>query len=141
MNAIKTEPGESLSAIAHRIFNGDVTRFTELLDLNPSLSVFEDLTEGLNIEIPDTAQIFNYAKPVLSEISETIGGATGTISAIQDKIPPQLQGYTQEALKVLGEVNGVVGDTFAVFGKAEEVASKYGNKPVQLVRWLLGGQA
>ncbi len=141
MTAIKTEPGESISAIAHRIFNGDVSRFTEILDLNPDIDVFEELVEGVNIQLPDTSQILNYAKPVLSEISETIGGATSTISAIQEKIPPQLQGYTQEALKVLGEINGVVGEVESVLGKAGETVNKYGGKPVQLVRWLLGGQA
>lgn len=141
MSAIIAEPGESINAIAHRIFNGDVSRFTELLDLNPDIDVFAELVEGADIKLPDTSQILNYAKPVLSEISETIGGATSTISAIQEKIPAQLQGYTKEALKVLGEVNGVVGEVESVLGKVGETASKYGDKPVQLVRWLLGGQA
>lgn len=136
-----TAPGDSIASLAADIFNGDVTRFTELLDLNPGIDVFGELTQGINLELPDTSQVFNYAKPVLSQVGETISGVTGTISAIEEKLPSQLKGYATEALKLLGEVNGVLGDVESTLNKAEEKLQSYQGEPVQLVRWLLGGQA
>lgn len=134
------EPGESIAAIASDIFNGDVVRFTELLDLNPDIDVFGELTQSLNIEIPDTSQIFNAAKPLLSQIGETITNATGTVEAIAGKLPTELQGYAKDAIKLLGEVNGVLGEVESTLTKAEEQVREYDGQPVKLVQWLLGGQ-
>jgi hypothetical protein len=139
--ATTTIPGDSIATIASDIFNGDVTRFTELLDLNPDIDVFGELTQGIKIELPDTSQILNYAKPVLSGVGETIKNTTDTISAIQDKLPSQLQGYSKEALKLLGEVNGILGEVESTLDKASSQLQTYSGEPVKLVRWLLGGQA
>ncbi len=136
-----TTPGDSIATLASDIFNGDVTRFTELLDLNPDIDVFGELTQGINLELPDTSQIFNYAKPVLGQVGETINGVTDTISAVQEKLPSQFKGYASEALKLLGEVNGVLGDVESTLNKTEEQLQSYDGEPVKLVRWLLGGQA
>lgn len=136
-----TTSGDSIATLASDIFNGDVTRFTELLDLNPDVDVFGELTQGLKIELPDTYIILNYAKPVLSEVGETIKNTTNTISAIQEKLPSQLQGYSKEALKLLGEVNGVLGEVESTLDKANSQLQTYSGEPVKLVRWLLGGQA
>ncbi|MCC5636327.1 hypothetical protein LC593_10745 [Nostoc sp. CHAB 5844] len=136
----KTQTGDTIAAIASKIFNGDVTRFPELLDLNPDIDVFGDLVEGLDLEIPDTSQILNYAKPVLSQIGETIDTATNTLTTLQTQLPSNLQGYAADALKLLGDVNGVLGDVETTLAKVEEQASSYDGKPVQLVKWLLGGQ-
>lgn len=138
---ITATPGDSIATLASDIFNGDVTRFTELLDLNPNIDVFEEITHLISLELPDTSQIFNYAKPVLSQVGETINEVTGTISAVQEKQPQQLKGYASEALKLLGEVNGVLGDVESTLNKTEEQLQSYNGEPVKLVRWLLGGQA
>ncbi|MCC5644798.1 hypothetical protein LC607_18000 [Nostoc sp. CHAB 5824] len=136
----KTQAGDTIAAIASEIFNGDVTRFTELLDLNPDIDVFGDLVEGLDLEVPDTSQILNYARPVLSQIGETLDTASNTLTTLQTQLPSNLQGYAADALKLLGDVNGVLGDVETTLTKAEEQVSSYDGKPVQLVKWLLGGQ-
>lgn len=138
---MQTKTGDTIAAIASQIFNGDVTRFPELLELNPDIDVFGELVEGLDLEIPDTSQILNYAKPVLSQISETLDTATNTLTTLQTQLPENLQGYAADALKLLGDVNGVVGDVESTLTKVEEKSSTYDDKPVQLVKWLLGGQA
>ncbi|MBH8566710.1 hypothetical protein I8748_31940 [Nostoc sp. CENA67] len=138
---MQTKTGDTIASLASQIFNGDVTRFTELLDLNPDIDVFGDLVEGLDLEIPDTSQILNYAKPVLSQIGETLDTATSTLTTLQTQLPGNLQGYTADALKLLGDVNGVLGDVETTLNKTEEQISSYDGKPVQLVKWLLGGQA
>lgn len=132
------EPGETISQLADRIFNGDVLRFTEMLDLNPDVDIFDELIEGARVEIPDASQILNYAKPQLSAVSETITGASQTVSAVTEKLPPQLQGYAKEAINLLGEINGVVGKAESVLNGAEAQLNKYGDKPVKVVQWLLG---
>lgn len=138
---ITIQPGETISQLSDRVFNGDVLRFTELFDLNPDLDVFGELTEGIEIDIPDAAQILNFAKPQLSAVSETITGFSSTVSTIVEKLPAQLQGYAQEALDLLGEVNGVVGQAESLLGQAEAEINKYGDKPVKVVQWLLGYEA
>lgn len=141
MTKISIEPGETISQLSDRIFNGDVLRFTELLDLNPNLDVFGELSEGITVEIPEVSQILNYAKPQLSAVSETITGISSTVSAVVEKLPPQLQGYAKEAVNLLGEINGVVGQAESILGKAEAEINKYGDKPVKVVQWLLGYEA
>ncbi|MDM9583096.1 hypothetical protein [Nostoc sp. GT001] len=136
----KTKSGDTIAAIASQIFNGDVTRFTELLDLNPDIDVFGELVEGLDLELPDTSQILNYARPVLSQIGETLDTATNTLTTLQTQLPSNLQGYAADALKLLGDVNGVLGDVETTLTKTQEQVSSYDGKPVQLVKWLLGGQ-
>ncbi|RCJ20128.1 hypothetical protein A6S26_05250 [Nostoc sp. ATCC 43529] len=137
---IQAKTGDSIATLASEIFNGDVTRFTELLDLNPDIDVFGELVEGIDLELPDTSQILNYAKPVLSQIGETLDTATNTLTTLQTQLPGNLQGYAKDALKLLGDVNGVLGDVETTLNKAEEQISSYDGKPVQLVKWLLGGQ-
>lgn len=132
------EPGETLSQLADRIFNGDVLRFTEILDLNPDIDIFEELTEGARVEIPEVSEILNYAKPQLSAVSETVTGASKTVSAVVEKLPPQLQGYAKEAVELLAEINGVVGKAESILNNAEAQLNKYGDKPVKVVQWLLG---
>ncbi|NDJ20951.1 hypothetical protein GS682_04685 [Nostoc sp. B(2019)] len=137
---MKTQTGDTIAAIASDIFNGDVTRFTELLDLNPDIDVFGELVEGIDLDLPDTSQILNYARPVLSQIGETIDLSSSTLNTLQTQLPSNLQGYASDALKLLGDVNGVLGDVETTLTKAEEQVSNYDGKPVQLVKWLLGGQ-
>lgn len=140
VKTVIVEPGESLAAIASRIFDGDVSRFTEILDLNPNLSVFEELTQGIQIDVPDPEQIFNYAKPKLSAIASTLTGVEETVSAIQSKLPGDLKGYASEALELLGEINGVVGEVESTLTSVEEQIGEYSGEPVKLVQWLLGNQ-
>lgn len=130
MPQISVRPGETLQALANRVFNGDVLRFTELLDLNPNLDVFGDLPQEVSIEIPDTAQLFNYARPQLSRITQSING-------IAERLPPNFQGYAQSALSRLAEVNGILDRVEQVAGSAEERLRDYG-EPTVLVNWLLG---
>lgn len=147
MSTTKVEPGENLSLLASRIFNGDALRFTELLDLNPDLDVFDDLTQEVELNIPSTEQIFNYAKPALTSVGQALAQvngfteqATNAINQVAGQLPPQLQGYAKEALELVGEINGIVGKAQTVLGEAENQLREYEGQAVKLVPWLLGGK-
>jgi phage tail protein X len=138
MPTLFTKPGDTIASLASDIFDGDVLRFTEILDLNPNLDVFGELVDGVQIVLPDVQQVFNYAKPKLGAIASTITSATDAISAIQEKLPDKLKGYTSKALELLGEINGVVGEVESTLTKVEEQVGEYSGEPVKLVQWLLG---
>lgn len=147
MASTKVEPGENLSLLASRVFNGDVLRFTELLDLNPDLDVFGELQQELNVEIPSTEQIFNYAKPALTSVGQALQQVNGLTSQVSNAIeqfsgqlPPQLQGYAKEALEIVGEINGIAGKAQTVLDGAENKLREYEGQAVKLVPWLLGGK-
>lgn len=152
MPTLTVKPGEQLNALAARVFPGqDVSRFVEILDLNESLDVFGDLPQELSVNIPDAEQILQYAQPVLSSVSEAIGGAkgaiaqvTGQIEAISGKLPPQLQGYAKQALEAVGQVNGVIGEAEALLeklpGEATDKLRQYEGEVTRLVPWLLSGK-
>lgn len=149
MTTITTQPQDSLSTIAARVFPGrDVTRFREILDQNPELDVFSDLPENFNLQLPSTEQIQSYAQPVLTKIASSLGGAKGflgqaeqMISQVSGKLPPELQGYAKEALQLTAEANGVIGQAESVLGEAEAGLRDYGGQGTNLIQWLLSGKA
>lgn len=152
MPTLTVKPGEQLNALAARVFPGqDVTRFVEILDLNEELDVFGDLPQELSVNIPEPEQILQFAQPVLSEVSEAIGGAKGAIAQVTEqiesvagKLPPQFQGYAKQALEVVGQVNGVIGEAEALLeklpGEATDKLRQYQGEVTRLVPWLLSGK-
>jgi hypothetical protein len=144
---------ETLSEVADKVF-GDSLRFPEILDMNPNLDVFGDLLDlddGVSIDIPEADQILSFAEPVLSEVSEALGGmgryleqASSTITSVSSHLPPQLKGYAQEALDAIGKVNGIKGEVEQYLDKGKSLASdklrEYEGQLVQLVPWLLEGK-
>jgi hypothetical protein len=145
--------GQTLSEVAEQVL-GDSLRFPEILELNPDLDIFGDLLdldEGMSIDIPDAEQILNFASPVLTEVSSALGGmgryleqASSAISSVSSKLPPQLQGYAQEALDTIGKVNGIREDVEQYLEKGKSLAEnklrEYEGQLVQLVPWLLEGK-
>lgn len=153
MTTVTAKPGDSLSAIAARIFPGeDVGRFTEILDQidDPQqalTTLFGDLAEGTKLQLPSTEQIENFAQPVLSKVASSLGGAKGfldqateAISSISGKLPPQLQSYASEALQIVGEANGVLGQAESILGEAEDKLRDYAGQATNLIPWLLSGK-
>jgi hypothetical protein len=146
-NTIQVVRGETLSSLAARVFpNQDVTRFIEILDLNPELNVFDEITEGMSINIPSTDQIFGYADPIFEGIANATQKATGILGDVTEqiqsfsgKLPPELQGYAAEALEVIGEVNGFLGDVETKIEGVSDQLREYKGKATNLVNWLLSG--
>ena len=125
-------PGETLSSLSSRLFNGDWERFPELLALNPNLDVFADLKTGDPITMPSADQVFNFATTELDSIT------TG-ISQLPDL--PILSGYAPRALELLGTVNRSLGQAESLYKKVSStVAGRDYNTPVNLVSWLLSGK-
>jgi len=125
-------PGENLSSLSSRLFNGDWERFPELLALNPNLDVFADLKTGDPITVPSTDQVFKFASNELDSIT------TG-ISQLPDL--PILSGYAPRALELLGVVNKSLGQAESLYKKVSstDLGRSY-NSPVSLVQWLLAGK-
>ena len=125
-------PGENLSSLSSRLFNGDWERFPELLALNPNLDVFADLKTGDPITVPSTDQVFNFSSNALDPI-------TKGISQLPDL--PILSGYAPRALELLGEINKSLGQAESLYKKVSstDLGRSY-NSPVSLVQWLLAGK-
>lgn len=143
---IITKESDSLNLVAARVFGGDVSRFGEILDLNPDLDVFADLAPAVPLEIPTQEQIENYAQPVLTRIADSAAGARGflgtvqqTINQVSGSLPSELQGYASEVLDLVGEANGVLDEAETIIEQATDKLRTYGNQ-TNLISWLLGGK-
>jgi hypothetical protein len=143
--------GETLAEVADQVF-GDSLRFPEILGMNPDLDIFGDLLDfdGLSIDIPEVDQVLSFATPALTQVSQAIGGmgryldeASSLISSVSSSLPPQLQGYAQEALDLIGEVNGFRGEVEQYLEEGKSLLGdklrEYEGQLVQLVPWLLEG--
>jgi len=126
-------PGENLSSLSSRLFNGDWERFPELLALNPNLDVFADLKTGDPITVPSTDQVFNFA-------SNALDGITAGIGQLPDL--PILSGYAPRALAIVGEINKSLGQAESLYKKVASTVSgrDYSGASVSLVQWLLAGK-
>ena len=140
------QPGENLSQLSDRLF-GDPLRFTEVLDLNPDLDVFGNLAQETSLEVPEAAQILNYAAPVFGSVSKALNQADGFLDQVEgaivniaDDLPPQFQGYAKEALELVGELNGVVGQAQSIVAQGQDKLRQYEGQAVKLVPWLLGAK-
>ncbi len=141
--------GDTLSTIAARVFpGGDVRRFVELAIENPDLNIFEDLPAGLELNLPSTEQIENFARPALFRVATSLGGARGFLGEAEEAIdrfsgqlPPQLQGYAQEALDLVGEANGVLDQAETALDRVEDQVREYAGRGTNLVSWLLSGRS
>jgi len=138
MPQLSTRPGETLSQLADRVFNGDVSRFTELLDLNSTIDTFASDLLPDTVEIPDAAQVFQFARPQLSRISESIGGAGRFLEGVRSQLPAQLQGYADEAIEQIQSINEITAEVETAIDQAEDAIGQYEGQGVQLVQWLLG---
>lgn len=145
---LTSRPADTLSTIAARVFGGDVRRFSEILDLNPDLDVFADLPPELELRLPDRAQIENFARPVLTSIASSLGGARGALGQAEEVItqiggtlPPELQGYTQDALDLVGEANTVLERAETALDEVGDRLRGYDTQATNLVQWLLSGRA
>ena len=123
-------PGETLSSLSSRLFNGDWERFPELLALNPNLDVFADLKTGDPITVPSADQVFTFASNELDSI-------TKNISQLPDL--PILSGYAPRALELLGVVNRSLGQAESLYKKVASTVNGRDYKDVNLVSWLLAG--
>lgn len=150
MPTISINPGETLSELSSRVFGGDVLRFGEILDLNPDMDVFEELPQT-QIEIPGAEQILNFAQPMLTQIRESIASAgryleqaQSTLSEISQKLPPQLQGYTKEALVLVSQLNDFQDEAEQFLDDSTALATnklkEYEGKLEQLIPWILNSQ-
>lgn len=138
-------------AVAERVL-GDSLRVEELFDLNPSL-IFEDPENfiGEVINVPSEEQILNFAKPQLTKVGAALSGAgdvidqaRSLITDVSGKLPPQFQGYTKEALKQLGKLNGIRENAEQAISEKtlSELLGKIGRggtgTETTLIKWLLG---
>jgi len=124
-------PGETLSSLSSRLFNGDWERFPELLALNPNLDVFADLKTGDPITVPSADQVFQFA-------SNELDGITKNISQLPDL--PILSGYAPRALALVGEINKSLGQAESLYKKVASTVNGRDYKDVNLVQWLLAGK-
>lgn len=130
------ESGENLSALSARVFNGDWSRFEEILDLNPELDIFDALPASVEIKIPEVEQILNVAQPALSSVRSAIAGVSPSLARSVDDI----EGYAKEAISLVGKINGTIQEAETIVNDALTEARSYKGKLVQLVPWLLSGK-
>ena len=124
-------PGETLSSLSSRLFNGDWERFPELLALNPNLDVFADLKTGDPITVPSADQVFNFASAALDSITKNIS---------QPPDLPILSGYAPRALELVGSINKSLGQAESLYKKVASTVNGRDYKDVNLVQWLLAGK-
>ena len=126
-------PGENLSSLSSRLFNGDWERFPELLALNPNLDVFADLKTGDPITVPSADQVFQFA-------TNKLDGITTGISQLPDL--PILSGYAPRALEIVGEINKSLGQAESLYKKVASTVNgrDYQGASISLVQWLLAGK-
>jgi len=126
-------PGENLSSLSSRLFNGEWERFPELLALNPNLDVFADLKTGDPITMPNTDQVFNFA-------TNKLDGITAGISQLEGL--PILSGYAPRALELVGSINKSLGQAESLYKKVASTVNgrDYKGASVSLVNWLLAGK-
>lgn len=126
-------PGETLSSLSSRLFNGEWERFPELLALNPKLDVFADLKSGDPITMPNVDQVFNFASNELDSVTKGISQLEGL---------PILSGYAPRALELVNIVNRSLGKAESLYKQVSSTVKgrDYKGASVSLVSWLLSGK-
>lgn len=147
MPTITLDSPETWTSLAAKVFpNANVDRFTELLSINPEMSVFESLASGTKINIPELSQVAQFAEPELGRIRESVAGfankaidqvsgvadtaqgyiekfqgyavkATNLITNASSSLPSPLKGYATEAIQEIGKVNGLLDDASIFLGQ------------------------
>ncbi|HEY9735490.1 MAG TPA: hypothetical protein V6D06_04380 [Trichocoleus sp.] len=128
---IEALPGEDLATLAARTL-GDPSRFREIANLN-GLNPLERLAGGLPINIPTSAELLAQVEPALSSV---VSGVESALLQTQTTLE-QVSGYTTEAQRLVGEVNGVLGNVESQLDTLLESARQYQGEAVRLVDWLL----
>lgn len=127
--------GETLSSIASDLL-GDPGRFRELADLN-GIDVFEEVLDRTQIQIPTVDELLKPAAPVLAALQDV----EGWIEKANEILPESLRGYTKDALKLLGDINGALDDPVStigdLLGRAEGILGGKDGQLYQVVDWLL----
>jgi phage tail protein X len=141
--AVKTVPGDTLASIAANHY-GDAMRCFDLVEFNgldPAV-IFDEIPEGVQLDLPDPLELFEPARPVLQRASEIVTDVETAITQIAGVLPPGLAGYTDEALRFLGEINGAIGSVeTTIMGVLEDIPGAaravLGDSTYRVVEWML----
>jgi hypothetical protein len=127
--------GETLASIASK-FLGDPGRFREIADLN-AIDIFEEALSLSQIQIPTIDELLKPAAPILAGLRNV----EGWIEKANEILPPEFQGYTKDALKLLGDINGALDDPIStigdILGRAEGLLGGKDGQMYQVIDWLL----
>lgn len=127
--------GETLASIATDLL-GDPGKFRELADLN-AVDIFEEVIDRTQIQIPTLDELLKPAAPVLAKLKDV----EGWIEKANEILPEEFRGYTKDALKLIGDINGALDDPVStigdLLGRAEGVLGGKDGQLYQVVDWLL----
>ena len=122
--------GESINSVA-ALYQVDWREIADLNGLDPLQDV---LLDGV-LEIPTAEEILAPARPILARFQD----AEALLQRANDLLPESLSSYTTEALRLVGEINGTIGQVEStitdILGEADRVLS--GASTYQVVEWLL----
>lgn len=106
-----------------------------------ALDPLKALPIGDAVQLPEVDQLIGQADSLLGSVSAGLNQAKGQIGEVFKQISQYLPpGYTEEAQKLLGEVNGVFGQVESIVGQGKAAIGKardYKGEVVKLVDWLL----
>lgn len=140
---ISTLPGDTFAGLGCT-FLGDGLRGFDIVDFNgldPAV-IFDEIPGEIRLDIPDPLDLFAPARPLLDRGAQVLGDIEGAIGQIAAVLPPELAGYTDEALKFLGEINGALGDVESTITEVlQEIPGAaraiLGDSTYRVVEWML----
>lgn len=130
---------------------GNSSRFRELIEsngLDPE-AIFETALDTFGsevaIDVPEPQDLIEPARPVLSRARQITTQTQQVLTQVSAVLPPELQGYTAEALSLIGEVNGAIdgvanSDILSVVSDLTGLdigRGRLGNSTYRIVDWLL----
>lgn len=122
--------GESINQVAAQ-YQVD---WRDIADLN-GLDPLQDVLLGGVLEIPTADEILAPARPILAKFQD----AEALLQRANEILPESLSGYTAEALRLVGDINGAIDRAEStitdILGEADRVLS--GASTYQVVDWLL----
>jgi hypothetical protein len=128
-------PGETLPSIASKLL-GDPGRFREIADLN-AIDIFEEALSFTQLQIPTIDELLKPAAPILAGLRNV----EGWIEKANEFLPEEFRGYTKDALKLLGDINGALDDPVStigdILGRAEGLLGGKDGQMYQVIDWLL----
>ena len=111
------QAGETLAEFAAAKL-GDASAFRDILEANPELdpeetlfdveTLVETVGSEFGLRVPGLNDLLPAVTPILSRVQSVASTATGFLNKVEGFLPPELDGYTSEALKALGDVNGAL---------------------------------
>ncbi|HEY9643603.1 MAG TPA: LysM peptidoglycan-binding domain-containing protein [Coleofasciculaceae cyanobacterium] len=141
MPTTTARPQDTLLSIAQQQL-GNSSQWRAIADLNPNLNVLQSLPVGQVLDVPQRAiELAGKAQPILSTVATALTGIDGQLANTILNVSDRLTGYTDEAKKLLAEVNGVLdgSNVESVINDAIEGTSlrEYKGQISRLVDWLL----